>query len=93
VHVRVDAGQHGRLRRQRPRARHLRPGETGGIGGEGVVVRGDHVGLGVVDVNLVGAKRVAHPHVDMLEGVLGGRRGHGARNQQARLGPGDPAAA
>ena len=89
VHIGIDPGQHRCLRRQRPRARHLRPRETGGVGGEGVVVRRDHVGLGVVDMNLVGAKRVAHPHVDMLVAVLGRRWRDRARNEQARLGPDD----
>ena len=67
VHRRVDAGQERGVRRQRPGPLHGRPGEAGGVGGEGVVVRRQHARLGVVAVHLVGAERVDHPDVDVIE--------------------------
>ena len=93
MHARVDAGEHAGLRRQRPRALDLRPSKTRGIRRKRIVMGGQHVRLQVVDVNLVRPKRVAHPNVDVLEGLLRGRRGRQARHRQPRFGPRDAAAA
>ena len=95
VHRRVDARQQRRVRRERPGPLHRRPGEAGGVGGEGVVVRRQHARLGVVAVHLVGAERVDHPDVDVIEPGLRRRRRdvRWRLHHHPRLGPGDGAAA
>ena len=95
VHRRVDARQQRRVRRQRPGPLHRRPGEAGGVGGEGVVVRRQHARLRVVAVHLVGAEGVDHPDVDVIEAGLGRRRLRVQRraHHHARRSPGGGATA